>query len=86
LIACGWFDRWPDRIWANDPEGGTQNPPIVRVPNGALLDQVYWSVWRAGLQSVRNSRTSVDRPREWDCESPKYMARNLFELLVDARS
>ena len=27
-----------------DPEGGTENPSIVRVPNGALLDdRVYWS-------------------------------------------
>ena len=44
LIPCGWFDRWADRIWATDPEGGTQNPPIERSPNGALLDdQVYRS-------------------------------------------
>jgi hypothetical protein len=87
LIPCGWFDRWADRIWATDPEGGTHYPPIVRVPNGVLLDdQVYWS----GGKPLYNP-SGIIAPvllvrAEWDRESTAHMAQNLVELLVNARS
>jgi pimeloyl-ACP methyl ester carboxylesterase len=86
LIPCGWFDRWADRIWATDPEGGTQSPPIVRVPNGALLDdQVYWSA-SSSLYNPSSIAAPVLLIRgEWDRESTKHMVQNLFGLLVNAR-
>jgi hypothetical protein len=81
LIRRGWFDRWADRIWATDPEGGT-NPPIVRM----LDDQVYWSAGKPVYNPSGIVAPVLIVREEWDRESPKYMARNLFELLVDARS
>ena len=87
LIPCGWFDRWADRIWATDPEGAAQNPPVVRVPNGALLDdQVYWSAGKPLYNPTQIIAPVLLVRGEWDRESTRYMARNLFELLVNARS
>ena len=87
LIYCGWFDRWADRIWATDPEGGTHNPPIVRVPNGALFDdQVYWSAGKALYNPAGIVAPVLLVRGEWDRVSTKHMTRNLFELLVNARS
>ena len=38
LIPRGWFDRWADATWAQDPVGAKQNPPGLRAPNGVIED------------------------------------------------
>src|SRR6202023_3371073 len=38
LIPPGVFDAWANATWATDPESSTQNPPMLRAPNGVAED------------------------------------------------
>ena len=38
LIPAGWFEAWADATWKSDPKGMAQTPPVLRAPNGILLD------------------------------------------------
>jgi pimeloyl-ACP methyl ester carboxylesterase len=48
LIAPGWFDQWWSATLATDPVGSSQNPPVLRAPNGVVQDtQKFWSNGKA---------------------------------------
>jgi pimeloyl-ACP methyl ester carboxylesterase len=42
LIPPGWFEAWADATFATDPVGAAQTPPVLRAPNGVLLDIQAW--------------------------------------------
>src|SRR5215813_8167722 len=44
LIPAGWFERWWQANLEAVPVGAAQNPPVVRAPNGVVLDGGrYWA-------------------------------------------
>ena len=40
LIPTGWFEAWADATFASDSEGAKMDPPVLRAPNGILLDEI----------------------------------------------
>jgi fermentation-respiration switch protein FrsA (DUF1100 family) len=74
-----------DRVWVTDPEGAKANPPVLRVPNGALLDdRTYWSAGKPLYDPSRITAPVLLIRGEWDRETPAYLAQDLFGLLVGA--
>lgn len=85
LIPNGWFDQWVDAVWATDPVGAKQNPPVLRAPNGVLLD--IGRYWRAGKPTWDPAKITVPILMvlaEWDHDTPPYMSQALFPLLTHA--
>ena len=89
LIPAGWFEAWADATWKSDPKGLAQNPPVLRAPNGVLLDgSRYWGA-PGGQGKMPYSAADIRVPTllikaEWDADTPTYMAATLFPLLVNA--
>ena len=85
LIPAGWFEAWADATFASDPVGAAQNPPVLRAPNGTVLDtQRYWSVGKALYDPSRITAPTLIIQAEWDRDTPPYMAQALFPLLTNA--
>lgn len=85
LIPPGWFDQWANAVWATDPVGAEQNPPVVRAPNGVLLDVTRY--WREGKPTWDPAKITVPIllvQAEWDHDTPPYMSQALFPLLTHA--
>jgi pimeloyl-ACP methyl ester carboxylesterase len=85
LIPSGWFDAWADATFATDPVGARQTPPVLRAPNGIVLDSREY--WRAGkpLYDPADIRVPTFLAHaEWDAELPSYMLYAYFEKLVNA--
>ena len=79
LIPAGWFDAWADATFASDPVGAAQNPPVLRAPNGVVLDgQRYWSAGKALYDPSRITAPTLIIQAEWDRDTPPYMAQTLF--------
>ena len=85
LIPPGWFDLWADATWATDAQGARLDPPVLRAPNGPLVEVVaHWESGRAMFQPERITAPTLLAVGEWDGTTPPYMARDLQPLLVNA--
>jgi pimeloyl-ACP methyl ester carboxylesterase len=85
LIPPGWFEAWADATFASDPWGAAQNPPVLRAPNGVVLDgQRYWSANQAIYDPAKITVPTLLVQAEWDRDLPPYMAQTLFPLLVNS--
>ena len=85
LIPAGWFDQWADAAWADDPVGAQKSPPVIRSPNGVLADNAeYWSSNRPYYDPAKITVPTLLVNGLWDADTPPYMARTLFPLLVNA--
>ena len=86
LIPPGWFDLWADATWATDLQGARQDPPVLRAPNGPLVEVVaHWESGRPMFQPERITAPTLLVVGEWDATTPPYMARDLQPLLVNAK-
>lgn len=86
LIPPGWFEQWADATWATDPQGAKLDPPVLRAPNGPLVEVVsHWESGRAMFQPERITAPTLLAVGEWDATTPPYMARDLQPLLVNAK-
>ena len=84
LIPAGWFDKWWDATLASDPQGPKQNPPALRAPNGTVLDgQRFWSAGKSTYDPAKITVPVLLIQAEWDQDTPPYMSRALFPLLVN---
>jgi pimeloyl-ACP methyl ester carboxylesterase len=87
LIPAGWSDRYADACLATDPDGAKATPPVLRAPNGVLLDP-FAIAGSADEPSYDPSRIKVPVlliRADWDQETPSHMLEALFPLLVNAR-
>ena len=85
LIPAGWFDQWWDATLASDPVGSKQNPPVLRAPDGVMLDlQRFWSAGKSTYDPAKITVPILLIQAEWDQDTPPYMSRALFPLLVNA--
>ena len=85
LIPPGWFETWADATFASDPVGAAQNPPVLRAPNGILLDEVtYYAAGKPIYDPARITVPPLLLVGEWDRDTPPYMAQTLFPLLLGA--
>jgi len=86
LIPPGWFEQWADATWASDPQGGRQSPPVVRAPNGPLVEVLaHWQSGQAMFAPERIVAPTLLVVAEWDATTPPYMARDLQPLLTNAK-
>jgi pimeloyl-ACP methyl ester carboxylesterase len=85
LIPAGFFDAWADATWASDPEGAKLDPPAIRAPNGVVQDSLeYWSSGKPYYDPAKITVPTMVIMGEWDHDTPPYMARTLFPLLVNS--
>jgi pimeloyl-ACP methyl ester carboxylesterase len=85
LIPAGWFEKWADATFASDPVGAAQNPPVLRAPNGVVLDgREFWSAGKALYDPSKITAPTLLVLAEWDRDTPPYMAQTLFPLLTNA--
>ncbi len=87
LIPPGWFEAWADATLKSDPGGAARNPPVVRAPNGVLVDGGrYWGA-PGGQGKMPYDAADIRVPTllikgEWDADTPAYMAQALFPRLT----
>jgi pimeloyl-ACP methyl ester carboxylesterase len=85
LIPPGWFEAWVAATSATDPWGAAQTPPVLRVPNGPVIDGIRARQSGALPYEPANIRAPVLLVRaEWDADTPAYMAQEVFARLVNA--
>jgi pimeloyl-ACP methyl ester carboxylesterase len=85
LIPDGWFDAWAAATWASDPDSGKWDPPLLRAPNGVILDgREYWSAGRAYYDPRAITAATLLIHGDWDQDTPGYMAQAIYELLENA--
>ncbi len=85
LIPAGWFEHWAGVTWATDPEGGRQNPPVLRAPAGVVQDgREFWGAGRPFYDPARITAPTMLVLAEWDQDTPPYMASTLFPLLKNS--
>jgi len=85
LIPAGWFDKWWDATLASDPQGLKQIPPALRAPNGTVLDgERFWSAGKSTYDPAKITVPVLLIQAEWDQDTPPYMSRALFPLLVNS--
>lgn len=85
LIPPGWFEAWVAATSATDPWGAAQIPPVLRVPNGPVIDRIRARQSGALPYEPANIRAPILLVKaEWDIDTPASMAQALFPLLVNA--
>jgi pimeloyl-ACP methyl ester carboxylesterase len=85
LIPTGWFEQWADATWATDPDGGKQNPPVLRAPNGVLQDfRDYWANGKAQYDPADIRVPTLLIHAEWDADLPSDQSRGYFAQLTNA--
>jgi pimeloyl-ACP methyl ester carboxylesterase len=85
LIPAGWFESWAKSNLEADPEGARRTPPVIRAPNGVVLDsQRYWSAGKALFDPADIRVPTLLVKAEWDQDTPAYMAQNYFAKLTNA--
>ena len=85
LIPAGWFDTWARAVLESDPDGAKLNPPVLRAPNGTMVDIL--GGWLLGKRLYDAEQIRVPTmliKAEWDADTPAPMARGLFESLKNA--
>ncbi len=71
LIPAGWFDQWADATFATDPVGARQNPPVLRAPNGTVLDsREFWSAGKPVYDPGKITVPTLLVHAEWDADIP----------------
>jgi len=85
LLPDAWFDAWWEAAVRPDPVGRTQNPPVVRAPNGVIEDfQKYWMSGKPHYDPANIKVPTLLVSAEWDADLPPYMAQELFARLTNA--
>ncbi len=86
LIPPGWFEQWADANWATDPEGAKAQPPVLRAPNGPLVEMIRrWNDGSTAFDPALVTVPTLLAVGEWDRTTPPYMAHELHPLLTRAR-
>src|SRR5262249_50829168 len=71
--------------FASDPVGASRNPPLLRAPNGTVLDsQKYWRVGAPLYDPAQITAPVLLIRGEWDRDTPGTMAEALFAKLHNA--
>ncbi len=85
LIPDRWFATWADATWATDLVGARENPPVLRAPNGVVLDVMrYWREGKPTYDPAKITAPVLLVQGEWDHDTPPYMAQALFGRLTHA--
>ncbi len=84
LIPAGWFDQWADATWATDPVGAKQTPPVLRAPNGTVLDaREFWSAGKPVYDPGKIIVPTLVIHAEWDADIPSPITAAYFKQLTN---
>jgi len=84
LIPPGWYEAWADATFATDPVGAKQTPPVLRAPNGVVLDgREFWSAGKPLYDPGLIRVPTFIAHAEWDADLPSYMLYAYFEKLTN---
>ena len=84
LIPPGWYEAWADATFATDPVGAKQTPPVLRAPNGVVLDgREFWSSGKPLYDPSLIRVPTFLAHAEWDADLPNYMLYAYFEKLTN---
>jgi pimeloyl-ACP methyl ester carboxylesterase len=84
LIPPGWFEAWADATFASDPVGAKQTPPVLRAPNGTVLDtREFWGAGKALYDPAAIRVPTFLAHAEWDADLPSYMLHAYFAKLTN---
>ena len=87
LVPAGWFDTWARAVLDSDPDGAKLNPPVLRAPNGTLVDILGGWLMGKRLYDAEQIRVPTMLIKgEWDVDTPAFMAQGLFANLKNAPS
>lgn len=85
LIPPGWFEAWANATIASDPAASRQDPPMLRAPNGVVLDgREYWGAGKALYDPGQIRVPTFLAHAEWDADLPSYMLHAYFAKLSNA--
>lgn len=85
LIPPGWYEAWADATFATDPKGASQNPPVLRAPNGVVQDgREFWGAGKALYDPADIRVPTFLAHAEWDADLPNYMLYAYFAKLSNA--
>jgi pimeloyl-ACP methyl ester carboxylesterase len=86
LFPPAWFRQWSGAALATDPVGSTQNPPVVRTPNGSPQDmRDYWFAGKPYWDPSRVIAPTLVVRGEWDGVSTISEALGVFNALSNTR-
>jgi pimeloyl-ACP methyl ester carboxylesterase len=85
LIPPGVIDAWWAANMDADPIGAKMTPPVVRAPNGLLIDA--FTYWEADTRYYDPS--AIRAPvllvvGDWDVDTPSYMAQAILARLTNS--
>jgi pimeloyl-ACP methyl ester carboxylesterase len=84
LIPPGWFEAWADATFASDPVGAKQTPPVLRAPNGTVLDtREFWGAGKPLYDPAGIRVPTFLAHAEWDADLPSYMLHAYFAKLTN---
>ncbi|MFL7904662.1 alpha/beta hydrolase [Azospirillum argentinense] len=82
LVPPAWFDAWASATFASDAGGATQEPPVIRAPNGNIADSMtYWCSGRPLYDPGRIRSPTLVVVGAWDADTPVAMAEQVFREL-----
>jgi pimeloyl-ACP methyl ester carboxylesterase len=85
LIPSGWFEAWADATFATDAVGAKQTPPVLRAPNGTVLDtREFWGAGKPLYDPAGIRVPTFLAHAEWDADLPSYMLHAYFAKLTNA--
>ncbi len=84
VIAPAVFEEWLAAAMATDPVGAAMHPPLLRAPNGTLLDtREYWTQGKPPYDPADIRVPVLMTHAEWDTVLPARMAHELYAKLVN---
>ncbi len=85
LVPAATIDAFVAGLKTADPEGAKNNPPVMRVPTGAVADWLSsWGANKPYWQPGRVSSPTLVIQGEWDVETPPDQGLSVFAQLNGA--
>lgn len=87
LVPPGTLDAFVAALKATDADGAKQNPPVLKVPNGAVADWMgSWGVGKNWWRPDRVACPTLVVQGEWDSDTPPDQGLSVFAALTGAPS
>ena len=82
LIPSGVLEAWWNANMQADPVGAAMSPPVVRAPNGLLVDAFkYWEADTRYYDPSAIHAPTLIVVGDWDVDTPAYMAQAILTRL-----